>query len=706
MATKKNKKELAGEVNQKFDMWRQDRRPHELQWFVNSANRRGQQTSEIEPVWSRIRSIDDIDEPLRQRRPSINRLQAKHRARFAKFARARPRPIVIPFTSDRKDRQDAKASERALDYYWEKNGLEEKYLDALLWAADCGKSFWWFHWDNNVIVPVSQEDALSGEVGIVDEQLGDIRVEVGNAFEVLVADPKLSHIRDQPEVMRVKVRNVDDLKARYPKFKDQIHGDIEHTQYFEFERQMASLATRPLGSLASMAVSSSESDRDEVGGPNKALVKELFTAPNALYPKGRYVVVISETVVKEQEELPFGFHDLTNPFPVVEFQDMPQVGQFWTSTFIEQLIPIQRAYNNLRAQLEAQIDMNIHPKWLVPKQAQIPDTAFTNATAEVVEWNYIPGMPEPHAIMPGNIAGDAWRFAGMLREELDDVSQIQPPSEGKVGSAKSGFQTNLLQEATDAVHAPDARGFELSVQDAAIKIRRMMRLGYTTDRMLTFAGRNSSPEVFSFSNAQIDEHASIRVQVGSAIGGLKATQIQQVLDLYGAGLLGDPADPEVKRKTLASLDLRGMEDAQERANLDEEQARAETMDIIRGNEVPVPQFYENHQIHIGTHTEELKGPAAKEMDTEIRLSLLSHIILHVNFMNPQVAAELAVKYNLQERLFQPGLIEPPPPPPPPGMMGPPPGPGGGPPPGPALGPPGPPPMGPPPGPPPRPPTVG
>lgn len=692
-----DKKALAGEVNQKFEMWRQDRRPHELQWFINAANRRGQQTSEVEPVWSRIRSIDDIDEPLRQRRPSINRLQAKHRARFAKFARARPRPIVVPFTSDRKDRQDARASERALDYYWEKNSLEEKYLDALLWAADCGKSFWWFHWDNNVIVPVSQEDPLSGDVGVVDEQLGDIRVEVGNAFEVLVADPKIARLRDQPEIMRVKVRSVDDLKARYPKFADQIHGDIEHTQYFEFERQMASLATRPLGSLASMSVSTLSGDRDEGGGPNKALVKELFTAPNAKYPQGRYAVVIGDVTVKDQDELPFGFHDLTNPFPVVEFQDMPQVGQFWTATFIEQLIPIQRAYNNLRAQLEEQIDMNIHPKWLVPKQAQIPETAFTNATAEVVEWNYIPGMPEPHAIVPGNIASDAWRFAGLLREELDDVSQIQPPSEGKVGAAKSGFQTNLLQEATDAVHAPDARGFELAIQDAAIKVRRMMRLGYTSARMMTFAGRNSSPEVFAFSNAQIDEHAAIRVQVGSAIGGLKATQIQQVLDLYGAGLLGDPNDPEVKRKTLASLDLRGMEDAQERANLDEEQARAETVDILNGKEVPVPQFYENHEVHIKTHTEELKGPSAKDMDQQKRLAILAHVILHVNFINPETATQLTEQYNLQEALIKPGLISPPMPPAPPGMGPPPTGPGPG------AAPPGPPPA-PPPGPPP--PTVG
>jgi len=648
------KKALSSEVEKKFEAWRDDRHQHELQWFINAANLRGNQTTGTQPVWNRLKSIADLDEPLRQKRLAINRLQAKFKARFAKFAKARPRPIVVPFSSDRRDKQDAKASERALEYYWEKYNLEQSYLDALLWAGNCGKSFWWFHWDADAIVPVSQEDPQSGEIGIIDKQLGDIRVEVGNAFEVLVSDPQIAHIADQPEIMRVKVRRVEDLKKRYPQHASKIKRDTSDDQYFEFERQIASLSTTATGSLASLNVDNPILGSDE----GRAMVKELFTAPNADNPEGRYVVVISGVVVKQQDELPFGFHDLKNPFPVVEFQDIQAVGQFWTTTFIEQLIPIQRAYNNVRAQLEEQMDLNIHPKWFTPKQAQIPDSAFTNVAAEVIEYNWIPGMPEPHAITPGNIAADAWRYLQALREEMDDVSQIQPPSEGKVASAKSGFQTNLLQEANDAVHAPDARGFELTIQDAAIKIRRMMKLGYTEERMLTFAGRNSAPQVFAFSTGQIDEHAAIRVQVGSAIGGLKATHIQQVLDLWGAGLLGDPNDPDVKRRTLASLDMRGLEDAQERANLDEEQARAENMDILEGKEIPIPQFYENHDTHITTHTDELKGPAGRELDDELKKAVIAHTILHINFMNPAAATQLTEQYGLEEKLFQEGLVIP------------------------------------------------
>ena len=81
--------------------------------------------------------------------------------RFDKFAKSRPRPLIIPFTYELKDRLDAKATQRSLEYLWEKGNLETKYVDALLWAAKCGKSFWWFHWDNAKMGPVRLDDESS-----------------------------------------------------------------------------------------------------------------------------------------------------------------------------------------------------------------------------------------------------------------------------------------------------------------------------------------------------------------------------------------------------------------------------------------------------------------------------------------------------------------------------------------------------------------
>jgi hypothetical protein len=267
-------------------------------------------------------------------------------------------------------------------------------------------------------------------------------------------------------------------------------------------------------------------------------------------------------------------------------------------------------------------------------------------------------------IQMASVVPDTWRFAELLTKEFDDISQIFPAFEGKAGTATSGYQTNLLQEASDTVHSPDARGYELAIRDALYKFRRMMRTGYTVERMISFSGRSKIPEVFEFSSDNIDEHAIIRVQVGSGLSQFKAARIQQLMEFRKEGLLGDPNDPEVKRRVLSLIDLGGVEEFQERAAMDEDLARSENLDILDGKDIPVPQFYEDHMSHYQAHTDELKSPANKDMPAETRLKLMAHTILHVNWMNPQAAYDLAMKTNLME-LVQQGLIQPPPPP----MMG-------------------------------------
>jgi hypothetical protein len=89
---------------------------------------------------------------------------------------------------------DAKATEKVLDYQWRRMGLETKYEDALLWAMTTGKAFWWFRWNKDASRP--RADARAGvrwQRSITRFPVGDVEVEVGTAFELLVADPVSAH---------------------------------------------------------------------------------------------------------------------------------------------------------------------------------------------------------------------------------------------------------------------------------------------------------------------------------------------------------------------------------------------------------------------------------------------------------------------------------------------------------------------------------
>jgi hypothetical protein len=673
-----DEKKVIGDVNSKFEKWKSDRRPHEVQWFINASFVRGQQYVE----WSVIEGkLKTSPAPSHRVRLAVNRILPKFRARLAKFLKSRPVPIVVPASTDREDKLNARATQKVLDYLWRKQRLETKYRDALLWATTTGKGFWWFYWDEGQMARMKMDSPVPGlPAQTVDAPLGDVCVEVGSPFEVLVADPSASHLSEQPEIMRIKLRDLSEIKKRYPKESKFIKGDTTSNEVFHYERQIASLTSRGMTATSSGGQHAYRGDEKDNPNAQYVTVKELFQKPCGDYPNGRYIVVAGDVLLKEEDALPYGFTG-DNPYPCVEFTDVSCPGQFWPTTIVEQLIGLQKEYNLIRSKVAEQLRLMAFPKLMAAKQHQIPEGSWTSEPGEFIEFIALPGIPPPTPFHPPNIAGDAWRTIDLIKSEFEDITHIFPAAEGNVGEATSGFQTNLLQEAADSVHAPDIRGHELSIEESAFKMRALMKQGYTVPRLIAITGRNYEPDVFEFSAESIDEHADIVVQAGSALPMLKGAKIQSVMELWNSGLLGDQNDPENKRKTLGLLEMGEFEGAMETSRRDEDLAKLENTQVMHDQPVEPPEFFENHDIHYAVHTDELKSAEAMNWPPQRRLALISHILLHFKFINPQAAAGLAQEYGLN------GLIPPPAPPPgappgpPPGPPGPPPPHGGGPPPG-------------------------
>jgi hypothetical protein len=319
-----------------------------------------------------------------------------------------------------------------------------------------------------------------------------------------------------------------------------------------------------------------------------------------------------------------------------------------------------------------------HPKVFVAQQHQIPDGAWTTDAGEIITFVARPGIKEPYVWQPPNIVSDAWNVLELIKTEFDDLTQIYPATEGKGGAEQSGYQTNLLQEAANDVHAPDIRAHELSIEEAAFKIRRIIKRGYDVPRLVTVTSASYEPEVFEFSADDVDEYADIVVQAGSALPMLKGAKIQVALDLYAKGLLGDPMDPQVKRRVLGAIDMGSMGELTDYSRIDEDMIEIENSTAEDGEPLAEPRFFENHQRHWEGHINKLKSPAIMNWPPPARMGLLAHAIQHAKYINHAAAYQMAVEAGMPE------LIPPPPPLPmmPPGVVPP----GGAPPGGPAGGP--------------------
>ncbi len=656
---------LVAEIDSKYSRWKAYRQPHESQWFTNAAMVAGKQDA----VWSQIDQQLVVPPSARaNKRTSVNLIFPKWRTRLAKFVRNRPMPVVIPASSDMDDRLDARATTRALEFTYRKQQMERKYQDAVLAAGITGHGYWWFHWNPNALGRVKLQDEM-GKEKIETGVVGDVEIEVDSAFSILVADPSITYIGDQPEIMRVKTRTLAHVRERYP-----------NGVFVKGETKSGSGGTDQESKIASMSPTSMGVSSESGGGKAKyALVKEWFKAPDDKYPFGRSVVTAGGVLLKRSDELPHGFADMLNPYPVVDFPDVAAFGQYWNTTVVEQMIPPQQEFNNARTALAKHLRKCIHPKVLVAQQQQLAEGAWTDAAGEVVVYTAHPSIPPPMPWVPPPISADVWRSIELSKRDIEDVSHIFSESEGRVGQAKSGFQTNLLQEATDQVHAPDLRNHERAMEDAYYKIRRMMKRGYDVPRLMSIAGKSMQPEVLEFSANEIDEYADIVVQSGSALPMMKGAKIQAVLEMYNMGLLGNQQDPETKRRALAMLELGTNEDAYDFARRDEDMARIENDEASKGVLQHQPEPWENHDIHYRTHTDCLKGGETRGWG-EGRQMLVAHVIFHVKYQNPMAAIELAGRLGMPElvqdlvakqQAMQAAQMQPPqaPPPGPPQMPG-------------------------------------
>jgi hypothetical protein len=645
-------RQMVAEVDRKFSAWRRDRHYHEPQWFVNAAFFRGNHNVHWSITDNRLVTTPVLH-PGRTKK-QINRVFAKVRARRAKFLKNRATWVIVPARTDLKSRQDARATGKVLDYIWRKVHLEQKYARALGWSEQCCRGFWWLNWDPNALGRVQVVDPQTGEKSVQEAVVGEVTVEVGSPFEVLVGNPGASSLSEQDEIMRVKERTLEDIMGRFP---DRGHLVAAETSgdVFQYEHRIANL-NPSAGIFGSPSSSIQERSHDSAGNPNMAVVKEYFQRPNINFPKGRYRAVAGGVMLKAVDELPFGLWDMECPFPVVEFTDTAQAGQYWGTTVLEQLVELQREYNGVRSMISTQIKLMAHPKVFVAKQHQIPEGAWTPDAGEIIEYNARPNIPPPTPWIPPNIAADAWHVVDLIRSEFDDISQVFPAAEGKTGSAQSGFQTNLLQEASDSVHGPDIRAHELAIEESAYKIRRIIKQGYDIPRLITVTSSSYDPEVFEFSAEEVDEYAEIVVQAGSALPTLKGARIQSVLDLYAKGLLGNPAEPQTRKKVLNVLDLGGMDDIYQDARLDDDMINIENSEAEDGR-VPLasPRFYEDHQAHYKGHIDQLKSPSIMYWPPDNRNALLAHAIEHVMYINHAAAYQMSIEAGMT------GLIPPPPP---------------------------------------------
>ena len=634
---------LVSDIYNAFEQRRMQRRPYEINWYINASALRG---------FPDVRFNADLDklqikrEPKHRQWKRINYIKTKYIARVAKYTKSPPNPTVQPATSDREDIFNARASQKALEYITRKGNVRQRFMQVMQWAPVTGKAFWAIRWDDDA---VGLAPTQSLEDGTVMPTMGEVKIDFVSAFEFLPADPGIETLGDQPEIMRVKMVKVADLEKRFPDFVGKIPGESRDTELFFYQRQIADLGTRQVGHGARTGTEDDGDDKPYV------LRIERFVKPCADYPHGHYAVVAGHQLLKEQNQLPGSFVVCSpeNPYPFVEFIDDASPGQFWPDAFIERLVPLQSEYNEYRSKLAENLALHFFPKLVVWNQLNLAPESYNNEGGERLNVNYIPGMPPLQFLQPASVVGDAWNIIQHVKKEFDDVSLIYPSTTGGAGSATSGYQTSLLQEAADQVHGPAIQRNAMALEESYMKIRHLMKTGYDVPRMISITGKNNIPEVYQFSAESIDENADIKVEPDTMMPPLRSARLDMIRQWAGEGLFGNIQDPQVLKRINDVSRMGGfVEFDTDQVQRDREQAQYENILMIQFQPLPKPQPWENHEEHWSSHTDLFKSPETQAWTPEQWQQNVWHAVVHLNYINPQQAMMMASEFNMQQPLGQ------------------------------------------------------
>ena len=379
------------------------------------------------------------------------------------------------------------------------------------------------------------------------------------------------------------------------------------------------------------------SDNNRFEQSKYAYVYEYYRKPDALYPKGVYLLMINEEVLFSGD-LPYdnGHNKREIPFDFMNLQIVPN--HLVSVTVYSQLIPIQDTYNAVKNRLLEHINHLSIGQMYVWQNSLVNPNAITNKPGQFIHLKRNAKKPEP--VIKAQVGTEITNYLKTLEDDMlvtAGLSQISAygmskssvRTDGvadKIGEADQNKLTNAIDSISNAITRVFKKVLYLEKQRERM-LRDVLRLAKLDDVMVKYNLGELDPENLEIVNReflmQSDQARQLKMTQAANLGvynpqmGLSYLTKLEILDSLNFGYLKDTLDPI------------------ERSNHD--CIREENQDLLDKVDIEVHD-YDNHAQHILEHTVFRMSAQVRELkkkDPElyayVQESLKKHIEDHSKF---------------------------------------------------------------------------
>lgn len=526
----KSRARLAAIAMSWFHQCQSDRTAQERQWYLNLAFYYGNQH-----VLFRQTSVGSFDlytpkAPYYRVRMVINQVRMIVRKEISRLTAQKPNAFVVPSSSEDADEFAAKAGEQIWDSLWRKFNFNKILRETVFWQAVCGNGFMKSYWDPN------KKDIYTPDAE------GDIVIEQISPFHIFVPNLMSTDIEMQPYVIHAQVKDNSWIKQTFG--VDSVSEKLESVD-----------------SVLQNAMGVNRND----SAKNQSTILEVWVKPGYLpeLPNGGMFTVVNDQIVQGFDQWPYEH----GQYPFSKLDAVP-TGKFYTSSVVEDLIPIQKELNRSRAQLIEAKNRMAKPQLVAPK-GSVDARKITTEPGLLVEYN--PGFDPPRPLPLQNLPSYVTEEINRLYTDMSDLSGQHEVSNGSTPpGVTAATAISFLQEQDESMISTHYTSIEELVEKIASQCLMYVKMYWDEKRTVKTVGIDGTFDVQTFRGADLKSNTDIRVEGGSALPTSRAAKQAFLMDLMKMGFI----DPQ---EGLELMEVGGLNKIYERIQIDKRQAQRENL---------------------------------------------------------------------------------------------------------------------------------
>ena len=478
----------------------------------------------------------------------------------------------MPASSAPGDVQAALFSGKLIKAVEEENGFAELHAEALFWSEVCGTSFYKICWSKD-------KGRLLTEDGLRE---GDVEIDVCPPYEIYPDNITARSVDECRSIIHARAYPVSVVKERWG-----IEPNVEsRTGVMSVER---GAFTEYTGFVSA----------DKEG---YVLVIERYDRPTEEYPNGRLLIVAGDKVLYDGD-LPYvtGVGGKRG-FPFVRQVSVPAPGCFFGASLIDRMIPVQRAYNEVKNR-KHEFFNRMTAGVLVAEDGSVDVEALEEegiAPGKVIL--YRQGCNQPQMLNFGSVPNEFNEEEDRLLKEFVSVSGVSDflLTGGADGREYSGTALNIIVEQNNNRLSITTENIKTAAKEIAEKILRLYKQFATVERLVRIDDASTGEwEAFFTSDVTADDIVfdldEGQISTLSDRRGLAKEIYEMKLLEEEGGKLTDAS----KRKLLALLGCEGF--ASNRSADELHRKRAVEEQESCGEKAPFVMGADDHKIHLEEH---------------------------------------------------------------------------------------------------------